>query len=149
MKPEEPARRRQEKTMSAITITAAPAASFGEVTNYRWSSANEQDRFPVEDPATGNVITIVQGGGADEVNGAVVAAQRAFEEDWRRRPRAERARILLQCADVLESHADEMAELVSRENGKPIVDARNIDITILIGEFRFYGDVLDKLPDEL
>jgi hypothetical protein len=47
-------------------------------------------------------------------------------------------RLGVQCADVLESHADEMAELVSRENGKPIVDARNIDITILIGEFRFY-----------
>jgi hypothetical protein len=40
-------------------------------------------------------------------------------------PPGERARMLLQCADVLEYHADEMAELVSRENGKPIIDARH------------------------
>jgi acyl-CoA reductase-like NAD-dependent aldehyde dehydrogenase len=132
----------------AIEVSTPTTFSDG-VTNYRWSSADEQDRFPVENPATGAVITVVQGGGAAEVDAAVEAAHHAFEQDWRWRPRAERARMLLDCADVLESHADQMAELVSRENGKPIFDARNIDVAILIGEFRFYGSVLDKLPDEL
>jgi acyl-CoA reductase-like NAD-dependent aldehyde dehydrogenase len=135
--------------MSQATLEAGSTEMFEAVTNYRWSSSEEDERFSVEDPATGAVITIVQGGGAAQVNCAVEAAQHAFEQDWRRRPRAERARLLLQCADVLESHADELAELVSRENGKPIIDARNIDIAILIGEFRFFGDVVDKLPDEL
>lgn len=135
--------------MSGSRTEGSVSTTSGEVTRYRWSSDSEQDRLPVEDPATGAVITVVQGGGAGEVNAAVEAAHRAFEEDWRWRPSAERARLLLECADVLESHADEMAELVSRENGKPIIDARQIDINILIGEFRFFGSLVDKLPDDL
>jgi acyl-CoA reductase-like NAD-dependent aldehyde dehydrogenase len=136
--------------MSARTMKISDMImSFDGLTKYRWSSANERDRFPVENPSTGAVITIVQGGGAAEVNAAVEAAHRAFEQDWRWRPRAERSRFLLQCADVLESHADEMAELVSRENGKPTIDARQLDIAILIAEFRYFAGVLDKLPEEL
>jgi acyl-CoA reductase-like NAD-dependent aldehyde dehydrogenase len=47
-----------------------------ELTTYRWSSNDPADRFPVEDPATGEVITLVQGGGAAQVNAAVEAACR-------------------------------------------------------------------------
>jgi acyl-CoA reductase-like NAD-dependent aldehyde dehydrogenase len=120
-----------------------------DVTTYRWSSSNEEDRFPVENPSTGALITVVQGGGATEVNAAVEAANIAFEQDWRLRSPAERARFLAQCADVAEAHADELAELVSRENGKPIIDARWFDVATLIGELQFYAGVVDRLPDEL
>jgi acyl-CoA reductase-like NAD-dependent aldehyde dehydrogenase len=120
-----------------------------DVTSYRWSSADEQDRFPVENPATGKVITVVQGGGAAEVNAAVDAAHKAFEKDWRWRAPAERARFLAQCADLAEAHADELSELVCQENGKPILDARSFDVATLIGELRFYAGVVDRLPDEL
>jgi acyl-CoA reductase-like NAD-dependent aldehyde dehydrogenase len=135
--------------MSQATVERGSSTNFEGVNRYRWSSADEANRFPVENPATGALVAIVQGGGAAEVNGAVEAAHRAFESDWRRRPRAERARRLLKCAEVLEAHADEPAQLVSRENGKPIADGRTIDIAILIGEFRYYGARLDMLPDEL
>jgi hypothetical protein len=57
-----------------------------ELGTYRWSSQDEADRFPVEDPATGEVITLVQGGGTVEVNAAVEAAHRAFQTDWRWHP---------------------------------------------------------------
>jgi hypothetical protein len=72
-----------------------------EFTTYRWSSHEEADRFPVEDPATGEVITVVQGGGTAELNAAVEAAHRAFRADWRWRTPAERAALLLKAADVL------------------------------------------------
>jgi len=117
-------------------------------TQYRWSSKNPADRFPVEDPATGEVIDIVQGGGAAEIDGAVQAADDAFHRDWRWRPSQERARRLFQCADVLERHADELATLVSKENGKPIADARQHDVNTLIGVFRFFASLTDKLPSE-
>jgi acyl-CoA reductase-like NAD-dependent aldehyde dehydrogenase len=61
-----------------MTTTVVPG-----LTTFRWSSDDEADRFAVEDPATGEVITIVQGGGASEVNAAVEAAHRAFQSDWR------------------------------------------------------------------
>jgi acyl-CoA reductase-like NAD-dependent aldehyde dehydrogenase len=126
-----------------MTTTVAP-----ELTTFRWSSHDDADRFAVEDPATGEVITIVQGGGASEVNAAVEAAHRAFQTDWRWRTAAERAQLLLQGADVLEAHADELALLESRENGKPVQDARLNDVNFLIGVFRFFGSLVDKLPTD-
>ena len=108
------------------------------IATYRWSSDRPEDRFPVENPATGQVITVVQGGGAPETGAAVQAAHRAFQDDWRWRTPAERAALLLRGADVLEAHADELAELVCLENGKPVADARLHDIGFLVGIFRFF-----------
>jgi acyl-CoA reductase-like NAD-dependent aldehyde dehydrogenase len=118
------------------------------LSTYRWSSHDEADRFSVEDPATGEVITLVQGGGAAEVNAAVEAAHRAFQADWRWRTPAERAALLLQGADVLEAHADQLALLLSRENGKPVQDARLNDMSFLVFIFRFFGSLADKLPTD-
>jgi len=85
-----------------MTTTPAP-----ELTTFRWSSHDEDDRFPVEDPATGEVITIVQGGGGAQANAAVEAAHRAFQTDWRWRTPAERAALLLEEA-VLAVRAGEV-----------------------------------------
>jgi acyl-CoA reductase-like NAD-dependent aldehyde dehydrogenase len=129
--------------MPTATGTTAP-----ELTTFRWSSSAETDRVPVEDPATGQVIAVIQGGGPEQVGAAVEAAHRAFETDWRWRTPAERAAFLLRGADVLEEHADELALIESRENGKPVQDARQNDISFLIAIFRFYGSLIDKLPTE-
>jgi acyl-CoA reductase-like NAD-dependent aldehyde dehydrogenase len=120
--------------------------TLAELTRYRWSSDDDADRVSVENPATGKVITIVQGGGAAQMNAAVESAHQAFIRDWRWRDRAERAGLLLACAAVLEAHADELADLLSLENGKPVADARENDIRFLIGVFRFFGSIVDKLP---
>jgi acyl-CoA reductase-like NAD-dependent aldehyde dehydrogenase len=123
-------------------------ADTATITTTRWSSDRAEDRFPVEDPATGQVITTVRGGGAPEIDAAVQSAHRAFTQDWRWRTAAERAEFLLRCADVLAAHADELAELESRENGKPVADARLHDLGFLIGVFRFFGSLADKVPGE-
>jgi acyl-CoA reductase-like NAD-dependent aldehyde dehydrogenase len=129
-------------TSVTSTLTRIPT------TTYRWSSTNAADRFEVENPANGEVIAVIQGGGAAEIDGAVQAAHRAFETDWRWRTPQERGAILMRCGDVMEAHADELAKLVSRENGKPVGDARQFDISFLIGSFRFFGGLIDKLPNE-
>jgi acyl-CoA reductase-like NAD-dependent aldehyde dehydrogenase len=118
-----------------------------EPTTCRWSSQDEGDRFTVENPANGDVIAVVQGGGAAEVDGAVRAAHQAFQT-WRWLTPQERAPIIMRCGDVLEEHADELAELLSLENGKPIADARTNDVGFLIQVFRFFGSLVDKLPSE-
>jgi acyl-CoA reductase-like NAD-dependent aldehyde dehydrogenase len=127
-------------TITIATMTAA--------TTTRWSSDRAEDRFPVENPATGRVITTVHGCGVPEIDAAVRAAHRCSTQDWRRRAPAERAALLLRCADVLEAHADEIAALESLENGKPVGDARLHDLGFLIGVFRFFGSVADKVPGE-
>jgi acyl-CoA reductase-like NAD-dependent aldehyde dehydrogenase len=131
------------------THTSGPAtAAAPQLLTYRWSSSDEADRVPVEDPATGEVIAVVQGGGPTEVDAAVEAAHWAFETDWRWRTWAERANLLLRGADVLEQHADELALLLSRENGKPVQDALQNDVSFLIAIFRFFGSLADKLPTD-
>jgi acyl-CoA reductase-like NAD-dependent aldehyde dehydrogenase len=118
----------------------------GQLQRYRWSSARKEDRFPVENPATGDVVAIVQGAGESEVNAAVNAAHNAFETDWRWRAPRERAQFLLACARLLREHADELALLESIENGKPVSAARAFDIENLIWSFEFFGSLCDKLP---
>jgi len=120
--------------------------TLADLTRYRWSSDDHADRFSVENPATGKVITIVQGGGTEQMNAAVESAHQTFVRDWRWRTRAERAGLLLSCADLLHEHANELADLLSLENGKPVADARENDIRFLIGVFRFFGSMVDKLP---
>ena len=123
--------------------------TYSDVTKVRWSSDAPEDRFDVHNPATGETITVVQGGGAAAVDAAVQAARAAFVCSWRDTTARERSALLLGCADVLEEHADELAEIESRENGKPILDARPNDVGFLIGAFRYFGSVVDKLPSEL
>jgi len=114
----------------------------------RWSSADPKQRFSVENPATGETIATIHGGGVAEMDAAIRAADQAFRLDWRQRTTQERAGILLRGADVFEAHADELAELLCRENGKPMADARAQDVNFLIDIFRFFGGLADKLPTE-
>ena len=75
-------------------------STLEELTRYRWSSGDDADKFSVENPATGKVITVVQGAGAAQMNAAIESAHQAFIRDWRWRDRTERARLLLSCAEV-------------------------------------------------
>jgi acyl-CoA reductase-like NAD-dependent aldehyde dehydrogenase len=121
---------------------------FPELSTYKWSCKDESKRFPVENPATGKTITTVQAGDVQTVEQAVQASQVAFETQWRWLPPRERAQYLLRCADELEKNADELATLLCMENGKPQQDARMFDVNFVIGVFRFFGGICDKLPSE-
>ncbi|GLI23934.1 acyl-CoA reductase-like NAD-dependent aldehyde dehydrogenase [Xanthobacter flavus] len=113
----------------------------------RWSSTNAEDRFPVDNPATGEVFAMVQGGGAAEVDAAVRSAHAAFL-GWRRVPARERGLALLQASRKLAEHADELSELLCRENGKPVRDAKAFDVSALIHAFAYFGSLADKMSGE-
>src|SRR3954470_18429393 len=77
--------------------------------------------FPTVDPSTGRPIAEVPQAGAEDVDRAAKAARAAFEEGpWTKLPPAERTPLILASADQVESHADELAELESLDNGKPV-----------------------------
>ncbi len=113
----------------------------------RWSSSENADVFPVTDPSTGRVIATVQGGGAHEVDGAVRAAHAAFHADWRWRPARERGSLLLAVARRLRVHADEIARIETRENGKPLPQSR-LDVEACIASFEYFGALAGKLPGD-
>lgn len=122
--------------------------TFPDISAYTWSNKDESNRFAVENPATGKTLTTVQAGDASTVQQAVQASQTAFTERWRPLAPRERSIYLLRCADELEKNADELATILCLENGKPKQDARMFDVNFLVGVFRFFGSLCDKLPTE-
>ncbi|MBC6438042.1 MAG: aminobutyraldehyde dehydrogenase [Rhodobacteraceae bacterium] len=94
--------------------------------------------LPVINPATGQVIAQVAEATADQVSAAVRTSAEAFER-FCRTPPAARAALLLQIADVIEAHQDELAELESLNVGKPWPSARDDEFPLIIDTFRFFA----------
>ncbi|XP_059449147.1 benzaldehyde dehydrogenase, mitochondrial-like [Corylus avellana] len=102
--------------------------------------------FPTLDPRTGEVIAHVSEGDSEDVNRAVSAARKAFDEGpWPKMTPYERSRILFRFADLLEKHNDEVAALETWDNGKPYEQAANVEIPMVIRLFRYYAGWADKI----
>ncbi|KAJ0094354.1 hypothetical protein Patl1_16174 [Pistacia atlantica] len=102
--------------------------------------------FPTLDPRTGNVIAHVAEGDSEDVDRAVAAARKAFDEGpWPKMTAYERSRILLRFADLLEKHNDEVATLETWDNGKPYEQAAKIEIPMVVRFFRYYAGWADKI----
>ena len=87
-----------------------------------WLPASSGRRFVVSNPATREVIAEVADGGREEARAAVAAAHAAFPA-WSQTPAAERARLLHRAADLIDARRDELAEIVTSENGKPLAES--------------------------
>ncbi len=101
----------------------------------------------VFNPATGEVIAQVADGDASDVDTAVQAAQAAFPA-WSALPNSERARWLEKLADALELRIDAFAEAESRDGGKPISLARNIEIPRAVSNLRFFAHAATQFSSE-
>jgi 4-(gamma-glutamylamino)butanal dehydrogenase len=114
------------------------------------SEARAGATFPATSPRDGSTLVEVAACQAEDVDAAVRAARRAFDAGtWSRVAPAQRKQVLLRFAELVDQHADELALLVSLEMGKPISDARDIEIPALARTLRWYGELADKLLDEL
>jgi aldehyde dehydrogenase (NAD+) len=113
-----------------------------------WVDAAEGGRIETEHPATGEVLTSVAEARASDVDSAVKAARRAFEDGkWRRMDPADRGALLWRMADIMERRADELARLESLDNGKPIREA-GIDVRQSIDALRYYAGWTTKLQGD-
>src|SRR4051794_20144087 len=105
--------------------------------------------FTTVDPSTGRPIAEVAQAGAEDVDRAVKAARAAFEDGpWHSIPASERTRLMLVFADLVEQHADELAELESLDNGKPVKLARIVDVTSTAGPFLYFAGWPTKIVGE-
>jgi 1-pyrroline dehydrogenase len=103
----------------------------------KWTDAAEGGTMEVLNPATGDTIAEVPACTAADVDAAVEAAARALP-DWLDSTPAERAELLLKLADVLDEHAEELAEIESRNVGKPLPYARD-EMPICADNLRFFA----------
>jgi len=88
-----------------------------------WVPARSGKTFEVKNPATDEVLARVPDGAAEDVDRAVEAARRAFDEAWRDVTAQERGRILLRLAEVVRRELKRLAELETLNSGKPIVES--------------------------
>jgi acyl-CoA reductase-like NAD-dependent aldehyde dehydrogenase len=107
--------------------------------------------FETLDPATARPIADVAHAGKEDVDRAVRAAREAFEDGrWSGVAAAERTRKMLAFAEAIEEHLDELAELESLDNGKPVKIAKRVDVALAAEHIRYFagwptriaGDVL-------
>ena len=106
--------------------------------------------FDCINPATGKVLAKVASCDQEDVNRAVKAARRTFEDgDWRNRAPADRKAVLLKLADLLRDHRHELALLESLDMGKPVMDAYNVDVPGAAMFWQWYAESIDKVYDEI
>ncbi|GAB4845640.1 Aldehyde dehydrogenase 2 member B4, mitochondrial [Ancistrocladus abbreviatus] len=102
--------------------------------------------FPTLDPRTGEVIAHVAEGDAEDINRAVSAARKAFDEGpWPKMTAYERSRVLLRFADLVEKHNDELAALETWDNGKPYEQAAKAEVPMFVRLFHYYAGWADKI----
>jgi 1-pyrroline dehydrogenase len=102
-----------------------------------WVDSSGGETMEVLNPATGEVIAEVPKANAADVDRAVQAAKKALVE-WRETTPGERAELLLKLADAIDEHTDELAELESRNVGKPLSSARD-ELPVCSDNFRFFA----------
>lgn len=103
--------------------------------------------LPTFNPHDNTLITQVAMAGPEDVERAVQAAERAFPR-WSRMGAAERGRILLKLADLIETNAEELARLESLDTGHPLKDSRALDVPRTAGCYRYFGGMADKFQGE-
>jgi len=99
------------------------------------------------EPATGKPYSQVADSGKEDVELAVTAAEKAFP-DWSKKPAAERSKILLRIADLIERDLEKFARAESIDTGKPITLARTLDIPRTIANFRFFATAILHTENE-
>jgi acyl-CoA reductase-like NAD-dependent aldehyde dehydrogenase len=105
--------------------------------------------FETLDPATERPIAAVAEAGAEDVDIAVASARRALAGPWGHMRAADRGRVLHTLANLIESHADEIAALESRDAGKPISAVLRQDLPAAIETLRYYAGWADKINGQV
>ena len=110
-----------------------------------WYKASGGDPIAVVNPADGKIISFIGEASADDVDRAVAAARNAFDNGpWPSMKPGERAEIMFKIASLMEHYAEELAQLETLDNGKPIKFARG-EIFASAGAIRYFAGWVDKI----
>src|SRR3954470_14245657 len=105
--------------------------------------------FETIDPSTGRPIGDVAQAGREDVDRAVRTAREAFEDGrWTALPAAQRSRLIMRLAELMEENDQALAELESLDNGKPVAMARMVDVRLAIEHFRYFAGWPTKISGE-
>ncbi|KAF0515757.1 aldehyde dehydrogenase [Gigaspora margarita] len=113
--------------------------------NNEFVDSIDRKRFETINPATGKVITSVVEASEKDVDIAVEAATKAFNEEWIHVNGQERGKLMNKLADLIERDIDELAALESLDNGKTFTVAKSVDLQLTIDVYRYFAGWCDKI----
>ncbi|HKY82427.1 MAG TPA: aldehyde dehydrogenase family protein [Sphingobium sp.] len=130
-------------------VSAFLGRDHGLFIDGEWRAGRGPERIAVYNPATGEQIASVVNAQTQDVDDAVRSAQAAFESGaWSALPPAERERLLLKFADLVEAHAEELAQLETLNQGKSINISRYVDIGGAPSYMRYVAGLATKITGE-
>lgn len=117
--------------------------------NGKFVDAASGETFESLNPATEEVLAHVAKGGKADIDQAVAAARKAFDEgEWHTMGSAQRSRLIYKLADLMEEHKEALAQLETLDNGKPIRETTNADVPLAIEHFRYFAGWATKLTGQ-
>ena len=135
-----------ESNTEALAWIAKHQGRFGHWIDGAFTAA--ADTFETKNPATGKVLASVTQGSAADLDAAVAAARRA-QPKWARLSGHQRAKYLYALARLVQKHARLLAVLETMDNGKPIREARDIDVPLVARHFYYHAGLAQLLASEL
>ena len=115
----------------------------------KWVAAASGKTFDAIDPASESVICQLALGDKEDIDRAVKAARKAFDDsDWSRVRPVHRERLMLKLADLIEANAEELAQLESLDNGKLVFFARIVDVAGTVDYFRYMAGWATKIAGQ-
>src|ERR1700726_3621875 len=135
-----------KEVLTSNPVTQFLATPKKLLINGKWVAAASGKTFEVTNPATGLVIARVAEGDAADVDAAVQAARRAFESSpWASMTPSDRGKIIWRIGDLISKYQDELAELESLDNGKPMTVAKAADVPLAADIFQYMAGWCTKI----
>jgi phenylacetaldehyde dehydrogenase len=115
--------------------------------NGKWVEPNSGKTFVTVDPATGETLSHIADGNAADIDAAVKAARNAFDNGpWRKKMTpSERGKLMWKLAELIDAHTEELAQLESLDNGKPLAVARAADVPLAAENLRYFAGWTTKI----
>ncbi len=114
----------------------------------KWIDSASGEGFPVYNPANGEVIDMASSGDKEDIDAAVKAARKVFDDpqhSWNTMTPSERGKLIWKIGDLILENADELAELESIDNGKPVAVAKGADVPLSADLFHYMAGWATKI----
>ncbi|WP_286884888.1 aldehyde dehydrogenase family protein [Aneurinibacillus sp. UBA3580] len=111
----------------------------------QWVEAASGKTFETVNPAFKKVLCLVANGEAEDIDRAVKTARAALNGPWSKLTPSQRGQLLYRLAELIEQNGEELAQIETLDNGKPIRETMNVDIPLTVDHFRYYAGWATKI----
>ena len=134
--------------MSSVQPAEANIRKYQLFIGGQWVDADSGKTFKSPNPSTGETFAEVAEADKADIDKAVAAARQAYEGKWSKMSARDRGRLLYKLAQLIEQRAPELAELETRDNGKPIKESLYVDLPQVAENFEYFAGWATKIEGE-